>query len=96
MPWSVPIRPTQTSAETQRKWTKRRLSVGRRIRNLRIAQGLSQEALALESGLSRNMTIGVEFGRRGMSFERLWDIADVLGISIMTLLSDLDEDDDDL
>jgi transcriptional regulator with XRE-family HTH domain len=89
--WSVPIRPTQTSAETQQKWTKRRQSVGRRIRSLRVDQGLSQEALALESGLSRNMIIGVEFGRRGMSFERLWDIADVLGIPITTLLSDLDE-----
>jgi transcriptional regulator with XRE-family HTH domain len=41
------------------------------------------------------MIIGVEFGRRGMSFERLWDIADVLGIPITTLLSELDEDDDD-
>jgi transcriptional regulator with XRE-family HTH domain len=39
------------------------------------------------------MIIGVEFGRRGMSFERLWDIADVLGIPITTLLSDLDEHD---
>ncbi|WP_442884723.1 helix-turn-helix domain-containing protein [Arthrobacter sp. Soc17.1.1.1] len=91
MPWSVPIRPTQTSAETQQKWTKRRQSVGRRIRSLRVDQGLSQEALALESGLSRNMIISLEFGRRGMSFERLWDIADVLGIPITTLLSDLDE-----
>jgi transcriptional regulator with XRE-family HTH domain len=90
--WNVPIRPTQTSAETQQKWAERRLSVGRRLRNLRIEQGLSQEALALESGLSRNMIIGVEFGRRGMSFERLWDIADVLGIPITTLLGDLDED----
>lgn len=37
------------------------------------------------------MIISLEFGRRGMSFERLWDIADVLGIPITTLLSDLDE-----
>lgn len=77
----------------QQKWSKRRQSVGRRIRYLRIDQGLSQEALALESGLSRNMIIGVEFGRRGMSFERLWDIADVLGIPITALLSELDESD---
>lgn len=94
MAWSVPIRPAQTSTETQQKWAARRQSVGSRIRSLRIDQGLSQEALALESGLSRNMIIGVEFGRRSMSFERLWDIADVLGIPITTLLTDLEEDHD--
>lgn len=40
------------------------------------------------------MIIGVEFGRRSMSFERLWDIADVLGIPITTLLTDVEEDHD--
>lgn len=32
--------------------------VGARIRQLRLEEGLSQESLALESGLSRNMIIG--------------------------------------
>lgn len=49
-------------------------------------KGLSQEALALESGLSRNMMIGIEWGRKSVAYERLWDIADVLGVELEDLL----------
>jgi DNA-binding XRE family transcriptional regulator len=41
-------------------WKARRERLGRRIRSLRLDRGLSQEALGLECGLSRNMLIGVE------------------------------------
>ncbi|WP_368086519.1 helix-turn-helix domain-containing protein [Arthrobacter sp. ok362] len=60
--------------------------VGARIRELRLEQALSQEALALESGLSRNMIIGIEWGRKSVAYERLWDIADVLDVPVSQLL----------
>jgi transcriptional regulator with XRE-family HTH domain len=65
--------------------------VGARIRELRLEQSLSQEALALESGLSRNMIIGIEWGRKSVAYERLWDIAAVLGSDITDLLAASDQ-----
>lgn len=82
----VPVRPSQTSEETLDRWAARRREVGTRIRTLRLEQGLSQEALALEAGFSRNMVIGIEWGRKSVAYERLWDIADVLGVDVVELL----------
>lgn len=69
-------------------WAKRRVELGKRIRELRQQCGLSQEALALESGVSRNMLIQVEWGQRGILTERLGDIAAVLGVNACDLLDD--------
>lgn len=82
----MPTRPHQSSEDQILRWTERRQAVGGRIRELRLAQALSQEALALESGLSRNMIIGIEWGRKSVAYERLWDIADVLGVPMSALL----------
>jgi transcriptional regulator with XRE-family HTH domain len=49
--------------------------------------GLTQEALALESGLSRNQLVELEHGRRGGLFERLDDLADALGVPVADLVS---------
>lgn len=57
------------------------------MRRRRQELGLTQEALALESGLSRNQLIELEHGRRGVLFERLADLARVLGTSAGALLS---------
>jgi len=64
--------------------------VGATIRRLRIEQGLTQEALALESGVTRNVLIQVEHGRRGLLYERLFDIAEVLGVPAAALLAGSD------
>jgi transcriptional regulator with XRE-family HTH domain len=56
-------------------------------------RGLSQEALALASGLSRNMLIQVESGERGLLAERLVDLAEVLQVSPFELLVGVDLDD---
>ena len=82
--------PTSPIREDERGpvWIRRRIALGRRIRTLRIERGLSQEALALESGLSRNMLIQVEWGKRGLLTERLGDIAEVLGVTPGDLLSE--------
>lgn len=88
----MPTRPQQSTPEQTLRWGKRRARVGGRIRELRLAQGLSQEALALESGLSRNMIIGIEWGRKSVAYERLWDIADVLGVPVSEFLSEPDSE----
>lgn len=45
--------------------------VGIRIKQLRIAKGLSQEKLALEVGLDRTYITGVENGKRNISIQNL-------------------------
>lgn len=52
-----------------------------------MSQGLTQMSLALEAGLSRNMIIGIEWGQKSLAYERLWDIADVLGVEVQDLFS---------
>jgi len=81
----VPVRQSQTTDVQLQRWRDRRKQVGSRIRELRISQELSQEALGLEAGMSRNMIIGIEWGRRSVAYERLWDIADVLGVDMSEL-----------
>jgi transcriptional regulator with XRE-family HTH domain len=71
-------------------WEKRRRAVGERIRALRIERSLTQEALALQSGVTRNVLIDVEHGRRSLLYERLFDLADALGVSVAELLPEGD------
>lgn len=61
--------------------------MGRRIRTLRVDRGLTQEALALGSGVTRNVLIDVESGKRGLLYERLFDLAEVLGVPASELIS---------
>lgn len=83
----MPIRPSQTTPAQLQRWQERRTQVGARIRALRLEQQLTQEALGLEAGLTRVMIIGIEWGKRTVAYERLWDIADVLGVDVTELLS---------
>lgn len=82
----VPTSPAHREDQRGDVWAQRRVALGQRIRTLRRQRGLSQEALALESGVSRNMLIQVEWGQRGILAERLGDIADVLGVTAKDLL----------
>ena len=72
--------------ETAERWAQIRRDVGSRVREARLAAGLTQEALALESGLSRNILIELEWGRRGVMYERLFDLARALDIDVSELL----------
>jgi transcriptional regulator with XRE-family HTH domain len=47
---------------------------------------MTQEALALQSGVTRNVLIDVEHGRRGLLYERLFDIAEALSVPASRLL----------
>lgn len=87
MALGVPIRPFQTPPARLQRWQERRKQVGSRIRELRIGQELTQEALGLEAGLSRVMIIGIEWGKKSIAYERLWDIADVLGVDVTDFFS---------
>ena len=82
----VPTRPSQNSPERVAAWERRRVSVGKRIRELRIERGLTQEQLAHDSGVTRPILNSVENGRRGLLYERLFDIADALGVPASELM----------
>ena len=62
---------------------------GRRVRELRKAKDLSQEAFAAESGLDRTYISGIERGRRNVSLCNIEVIAKALGISISELTKGL-------
>jgi transcriptional regulator with XRE-family HTH domain len=49
---------------------------------------MTQEALALASGVTRNVIIDVELGKRGLLYERLFDLADALDVSAADLLAE--------
>lgn len=63
--------------------------LGARIRELRKARGLSQEAFAAECGLDRTYVGGIERGERNVAIRNLALIAKSLGISMSELLSGL-------
>ena len=82
----MPTRPNQNDPKRVAAWQRRRRAVGMRIQSLRLDRGLTQEQLALRSGVSRNVLMDVEHGRRGILHERLFDVAKVLGVSVSELL----------
>lgn len=55
--------------------------VGKRIRELRSEQGLSQEKLAFRAELDRTYIAGVEQGKRNLSIKSLEKIIVALNIS---------------
>ena len=58
---------------------------GNRVRELRVAQGLSQEVLAQKSGLHRTYIGGIERGERNVSLENIQKIAQALNSTICQL-----------
>lgn len=65
------------------------LRFGQRIRELRKARGLSQEAFAAECGLDRTYISGIERGKRNVSLRNIQIIARALGISMSELMKGL-------
>jgi DNA-binding XRE family transcriptional regulator len=83
----VPTRPSQNSPERVAQWMRHREMVGHNVRELRLQRGMTQEDLALRSGVTRNVLISVEFGRRGLLYERLFDLAEALDVPVEKLLA---------
>lgn len=63
--------------------------LGKRIKELRNATGLSQERFALQIGMDRTYFASVEAGRRNISICNIKKIADGLGVSLSDLFKDL-------
>lgn len=55
---------------------------------VRLEKGMTQEALALRSGVTRNVLIDVEHGKRGILYERLIDIAEALDVPVSDLFTE--------
>lgn len=85
----MPVPDSISSAEQKESWRRARSLVGSAVRDERIRAGLTQEALALESGVTRNMLIHIEHGSRGVSFERIYDLARALDVHPSSLMPPL-------
>ena len=59
---------------------------GRRLAELRHTQGISQERLALDSGLARSYLGGVERGQRNIALVNICRLAQTLGLPPARLL----------
>lgn len=57
-----------------------------KIEELRHKVGMTQEDLAIRTGISRASMVNMENGRQGISLRRLFDIAVELGIEAKDLL----------
>ena len=55
---------------------------GKRVKELRLAKGLSQEALALKAEIDRTYMTSVENGKRNVSIQNIGRIISALEISI--------------
>jgi len=62
---------------------------GERLRDLRQASGLSQEAFAERCGLDRTYISGIERGKRNVSLQNLKLIAKALNTSLSRLFDGL-------
>ena len=87
----MPTRPSQNNPDRVAQWERRRALVGTNIRALRIQQAMMQEILALRSGVTRNVLIDVEHGKRGLLYERLFDIAEALQVPVSEFFADPSE-----
>ena len=62
---------------------------GTRVRELRIAQGLSQEVLAQKAGLHRTYIGAIERGERNISLNNIQKISVALCITIENIMKGL-------
>ena len=62
---------------------------GHRVRELRKAKGLSQEAFAADCGVDRTYMGGIERGERNLALRNIERIAQTLGITLSELMREL-------
>jgi ribosome-binding protein aMBF1 (putative translation factor) len=65
-----------------------RRMVGRNVRGLRIAAGLSQAELAERMGVDRAYVSGLELGRRNPTIVTLWHLGKALGVKLRRFFDD--------
>lgn len=64
---------------------------GLRLRELRKSKGISQEKLALESGIARSYVGEVERGKRNIALLNIYKLAETLGVKPSALLEPPEE-----
>lgn len=64
-----------------------RVAFGRRVRQLRLARGISQERLAELAKVHRTYMSSVERGQRNVGLDNIFAIAEALGVSATDLFS---------
>jgi len=62
--------------------------VGRNVRRVRLAAGLSQAKLAERMGVDRAYVSGLESGQRNPTVVTLWHICEALGVRLRTLFDE--------
>lgn len=67
------------------------IALGKRIRELRKNQGISQEKFALQIGLDRTYYASVEAGKRNISIVNICKIARGFNITLSELFSKVEE-----
>jgi len=67
-----------------------RQTIGWNLRRLRVAKGLSQEKLALESNIDRSYVGRVERGRENVTVATLEAFARVLAVNVGTLFDEIE------
>jgi transcriptional regulator with XRE-family HTH domain len=65
-----------------------RLIVGRNVKRLRLAAGLTQAGLADRMGVDRAYVSGLELGQRNPTVVTLWHITKALGVTLRTFFDD--------
>ncbi len=66
-------------------------ALGQRIRELRTAQGYSQEGFADKCGVHRTFMGTIERGESNLSFHNILEVAMTLGMSLADLFQDIEE-----
>jgi len=66
------------------------VSFGRRVRQVRLKQGMSQEELAYRAGLHRTYVGMIERAEKNITLRNIRKIADALGVTIGELFADAD------
>lgn len=69
---------------------RRRQTLGANLKALRGASGMTQEKVALAANLDRSFYVDVENGHHSMTVDRLFAIADALGVKPMRLLEGIE------
>ena len=64
--------------------------VGRNVRRIRVAKGISQERLAFDSGVDRSYLGGMERGEENPTVDVLERIAKTLVVPLRDLFADVD------
>jgi transcriptional regulator with XRE-family HTH domain len=62
--------------------------VGKNIKRLRIAAGLSQAKLAERMGVDRAYVSGLELGQRNPTVVTLWHVGQALGVKLVSFFAE--------